>query len=318
MGLTSIEWANRVWNPWVGCTRVNDECDGCYAKDQAARLARMGVFPYVGGELTRKREGKGLSRDLDWTGAFERGSARVRSEPLRWRRPNRVFVGSMSDFFHPAVPLRWRAQAVALMAATPAQRYLLLTKRPHLVGPSLPRLLELALDLAQEGCGAVEARPLGWIGSQETARQSRQMVLATARLAADGWPRNAWIGASCGKAESLIRIDALRRARNPGGPGNAGRPNGGRIGRFLSLEPLLEPLPALDLDGIDWVIVGGESGPNARPMEAAWVRPIRDECLRRGVPFFFKQWGGPNKKRAGRLLDGEEHLAVPPELEIRP
>ena len=162
MGLTSIEWANRVWNPWVGCTRVNEECDGCYAKDQAARLARMGVFPYAHGGLTRKREGKGLSRDLDWTGAFERGSARVRSEPL------------------------------------------------------------------------------------------------------------------------------------------------------------LEPLPALDLDGIGWVIVGGESGPGARPMEAEWVRPIRDKCLRREVPFFFKQWGGANKKRAGRLLDGEEHLAVPAELEIDP
>jgi protein gp37 len=82
--------------------------------------------------------------------------------------------------------------------------------------------------------------------------------------------------------------------------------------RFLSLEPLLGPLPELPLDGIHWVIVGGESGPSARPMDPAWVRDIRGRCQRTGVPFFFKQWGGRNKKRAGRELDGRTWDGVPP------
>ncbi|MGQ9874488.1 MAG: DUF5131 family protein [Chloroflexus sp.] len=104
------------------------------------------------------------------------------------------------------------------------------------------------------------------------------------------WPTNVWMGVSVEHAGYTFRIDHLRQT-------NA------HI-KFLSLEPLLGPLPDLNLDDIDWVIVGGESGPHARPMQAAWVRDIRDQCIRAGVPFFFKQWGGPVKKRTGRLLDG--------------
>ncbi|MGQ9479788.1 DUF5131 family protein [Chloroflexus sp.] len=104
------------------------------------------------------------------------------------------------------------------------------------------------------------------------------------------WPKNVWMGVSVEHAGYTFRIDHLRQT-------NA------HI-KFLSLEPLLGPLPDLNLDDIDWVIVGGESGPHVRPMQAAWVRDIRDQCIRAGVPFFFKQWGGPVKKRTGRLLDG--------------
>jgi len=81
--------------------------------------------------------------------------------------------------------------------------------------------------------------------------------------------------------------------------------------KFLSLEPLLGPLSALDLSGIDWVIAGGESGPNARPMESQWVIEIRDQCLSASLPFFFKQWGGVNKKKSGRLLDGRTWDEMP-------
>jgi protein gp37 len=104
------------------------------------------------------------------------------------------------------------------------------------------------------------------------------------------WPPNVWMGVSVESAEYSWRIDCLRRT-------NA------RI-KFLSLEPLLEALPGLRLTGIDWVIVGGESGPGARPMDRRWVTDIRDQCNRAEVAFFFKQWGGVQKKRAGRLLDG--------------
>ena len=111
------------------------------------------------------------------------------------------------------------------------------------------------------------------------------------------WPGNVWMGVTMESAEYVDRIDDLRAV-----PAAV---------RFLSLEPLLSPLPGLDLEGIDWVIVGGESGPGARPMAEAWALDIRDQCRRAGVPFFFKQWGGRNKKKAGRLLDGQTWDQMP-------
>jgi protein gp37 len=103
------------------------------------------------------------------------------------------------------------------------------------------------------------------------------------------WPSNVWMGTSVETVEYLWRVKALREV-----PAQT---------RFLSVEPLLGPIPRLPLRGIHWVIVGGESGPGARPVKIEWVRRIRDQCIERGVPFFFKQWGGTNKKRAGRILD---------------
>ena len=111
------------------------------------------------------------------------------------------------------------------------------------------------------------------------------------------WPSNVWIGVSVETTKYLYRIDMLRHVPN--------------AIRFLSLEPLLGPLGNLDLAGINWVIVGGESGPGARPMKPEWVRPIRDQCLEAGVPFFFKQWGGVQKKKAGRELDGRTWNELP-------
>jgi protein gp37 len=104
------------------------------------------------------------------------------------------------------------------------------------------------------------------------------------------WPGNVWMGVSVESAAYTYRIDHLRRTK-------------AKI-KFLSLEPLLGPLEELNLDGIDWAIAGGESGPGARPMRKEWVRSIRDQCIEAGVPFHFKQWGGANKKRTGRVLDG--------------
>jgi len=113
------------------------------------------------------------------------------------------------------------------------------------------------------------------------------------------WPPNVWMGVSIENQDYASRADHLRTAH-------------AQI-RFLSLEPLLGPLPRLDLDGIHWVIVGGESGPGARPIEQDWVLEIKAQCAAVGVPFFFKQWGGVNKKRAGRLLEGKtwEELPAP-------
>jgi protein gp37 len=111
------------------------------------------------------------------------------------------------------------------------------------------------------------------------------------------WPSNVWAGVTVERADYVSRIDMLRRV-----PAQV---------RFLSLEPLLGPLPNLKLAGIGWVIVGGESGPGARPIKADWVRDIRDQCDMANVPFFFKQWGGKNKKEAGRELDGQTYSATP-------
>jgi protein gp37 len=111
------------------------------------------------------------------------------------------------------------------------------------------------------------------------------------------WAANIWMGVSVENKDCRFRIDHLRRTR--------------AAVKFLSLEPLLGPMPHLDLDGIDWVVVGGESGPGARPMDPRWATDIRDQCLAAKVPFFFKQWGGVNKKKAGRLLEGREWDEMP-------
>ena len=111
------------------------------------------------------------------------------------------------------------------------------------------------------------------------------------------WQPNIWMGVSVESKDYTFRIDHLRDT--------------GAHVKFLSLEPLLGPLPKLNLEGIDWVIVGGESGPGARPMRREWVLEIRDQCLKAGVPFFFKQWGGTNKKKSGRLLENRTWDEMP-------
>jgi protein gp37 len=136
-----------------------------------------------------------------------------------------------------------------------------------------------------------------WHRFQVLTKRSERLAALEPEL---DWAPNIWMGVSVESDKYRSRIDELRATRAPV--------------KFLSLEPLLGPLRGLDLDGIHWVILGGESGPNARPMDPAWALDVRDQCHRAKVPFFFKQWGGKNKKRAGRLLGGrtwDEMPAVP-------
>jgi protein gp37 len=172
--------------------------------------------------------------------------------PLQWKKPQTIFVNSMSDLFHREVPLEYIQQVFGVMQQAHWHRFQMLTKRAS-------RLAELAPALP--------------------------------------WPANVWVGVSVENADYLERIDHLRSV-----PAAV---------RFLSLEPLLGPLAGMNLSGIDWVIVGGESGPKARPMDAEWVRDIRDQCASAQVPFFFKQWGGRNKKKAGRIRDGRTWDGMP-------
>ncbi|WP_083949153.1 DUF5131 family protein [Sphingobium cloacae] len=234
---SSIEWTEATWNPVVGCTVISPGCTNCYAMRMARRLEAMGQPKYSG--TTRLSGGR-----PKWN-----GTVRIDEEslnlPARWRTGRMIFVNSMSDLFHDAVPLRFIRQVFETMAATPQHTYQILTKRAE-------RLEELALEI--------------------------------------DWPKNVWMGVSVENSDYLYRIDHLRRTRAQT--------------KFLSLEPLLGPLENMNLQSIDWIIAGGESGPGARPVEPGWVRSIRDQCIAEGAAFHFKQWGGVNKKKAGRILDG--------------
>lgn len=230
---SSIEWTESTWNPVTGCTKISPGCKHCYAKRMSERLQAMGQRNYANGfALTLQPHALEL--------------------PLGWKKPQTIFVNSMSDLFHQDVPLPYIRRVFDVMARAHWHRFQVLTKRAG-------RLARLAHGL--------------------------------------DWAPNIWMGVSVESERYRGRIDQLRGT-------------GARV-RFLSLEPLLGPLPGLDLGGIDWVIVGGESGPRARPMSPEWVADLRDQCLRAGVPFFFKQWGGTNKKKAGRLLEGRTWDQMP-------
>jgi len=177
--------------------------------------------------------------------------------PLRWKRPQTIFVNSMSDLFHKGVPLEFISKVFNVTVRATHHQFQVLTKRSK-------RLLDLSPKLP--------------------------------------WPSNVWMGVSVENPDYLFRIDHLKQTD-------------AHI-KFVSFEPLLGPIHDLNLEGIDWVIVGGESGPKARPMDPDWVREIRDRCLSAKVPFFFKQWGGVIKKRNGRVLDGRTWDQMPTEIPV--
>jgi protein gp37 len=172
--------------------------------------------------------------------------------PLHWKKPQIVFVNSMSDLFQDKVPLGFIQDVFGTMRDASRHQFQVLTKRSE-------RLRDLSPHLP--------------------------------------WAENIWMGVSVENEDYQFRIDHLRQT--------------GAAIKFLSIEPLLGPLPSLDLTGIDWVIVGGESGPGSRAMKKEWVSSIRDQCSISKVPFFFKQWGGVNKKKSGRKLDGMQYDEMP-------
>ena len=279
-GKTAIEWTETVWNPVRGCTRVSEGCRHCYAERHALRFSGPGQ-PYEG--LVHKVGG-----EPRWTGQI-RLVQEALTEPLRWRTPRRVFVNSMSDLFHDGVPDDFIWEVFAVMAACPQHTFQALTKRPA----RMQAMLSYAgavhkLDAACEGLAARQ----GWCHNDNWT-----------------WPLpNVWLGVSVedqNAAEQRIPLLLQTPAAI----------------RWISAEPLLGPidldsesvsdlLHALgcgyeggwrncpeylegrtDCAGLDWVVVGGESGPGARPMHPDWSRRLRDDCVAAGVPFFFKQWG---------------------------
>lgn len=266
MTATSIEWATHVWNPTTGCDQVSPGCDNCYALTMARRLKGMGAAKYQNdGDPKTSGPGFGITEHPD-----------AITLPLRWRKPRRVFVNSMSDLFHARVSDEFITLVWAVMAATPQHTYQILTKR-HGRMRSLLNSDRFRGNVSDEVTASLDL-------TSDAALQVLQM----------GWPlSNVWLGVSVDDQKRAdLRIPALL-----GTPAAV---------RFLSCEPLLGPvdLECVDWDdatgltvlehppnGIDWVIVGGESGRGARPMHPDWARQLRDQCAAGGVPFFFKQWG---------------------------
>lgn len=227
MGInSSIEWTESTWNPVTGCTKISPGCDHCYAERLARRLKAMRQPNYINGFETTCHE-------------------HMLELPLRWKKPQTIFVNSMSDLFHQKIPTDFILRVFEIMRVASWHRFQILTKRS---------------DRLQKLDSKIE------------------------------WPPNVWMGVSVETEKYAFRLDHLRRT-------NAHV-------KFLSFEPVLGAISNSDLNGIHWVVVGGESGPKARPMKRQWVTDIRDRCLAEGVPFFFKQWGGTNKKKNGRTLDG--------------
>jgi protein gp37 len=231
--LSSIEWTEVTWNPVTGCSKVSPGCKNCYADRMARRLKAMGNHRY--------RNGFELALQPDLLEA-----------PLRWKTPRMIFVNSMSDLFHPRVPISFISEVFQVMNSAHWHIFQLLTKR-----------------------------------SERLERLSEKL----------NWSKNIWIGTSVENSDYIYRIEHLIKVD-------------AHI-RFISIEPLLGPIVHLPVSGIDWVIVGGESGPKAREIKSEWVRFIRDICLKNEIPFFFKQWGGKQKWKSGRCLDGKVWNEVP-------
>lgn len=237
MGSSDIEWTEATWNPIAGCTVVSPGCTNCYAMRMAARLQAMGMRKYAG---TTRKSGK---RHV-WTGRVNVDKAAL-ALPLTWKKPQRIFVNSMSDLFQDNADESVVREVWRIMERANWHSFQILTKRPD-------RMLTL--------------------------------------LSKPEFPTlpNVWLGTSVESDECVDRIDILRQV-----PAYI---------RFVSFEPLLGPIPSPDLRNIHWAIVGGESGPRARPMQETWVEQLHAACEQQKVVFFFKQWGGKRKKRSGRLF----------------
>jgi len=307
---TGIEWTDATWNPFAGCSIVSPGCTQCYAMTMAARIERMGTAPHYAGLTEPSKAGP------VWSGKLALASTKQLTQPLRWTRARKIFVNSMSDLFHEDAPDDWIDQVFAIMALCPQHIFQILTKRPermraYVSDPKVVRrIYELACDIATGlGLKVVLIAP----GVDEA------LAPPGPRIYLDRWPLpNVWLGVSTERQteENEKRIALLL--------------NTPAAVRFISAEPLLGPLDVLPylfiythddnevlaepqqshavpelpfrdplttdpadiaIPRIDWVIVGGESGPKARPMHPDWVRSLRDQCTTAGVPFFFKQWG---------------------------
>jgi protein gp37 len=230
---SKIEWTESTWNPVSGCTKISSGCENCYAERMAKRLQAMGTRGYE----------KGFEVTLH---------PHALDKPLKMKKPQMIFVNSMSDIFHKDIPDEYIVKIFEVMNKAHWHTFQVLTKRPE-------RLEQIAHKLK--------------------------------------WSDNIWMGVTVESNNYIKRVDYLRDMD-------------AKI-KFLSIEPLIAPVDKLDYANIDWVIVGGESGYGCREIKKEWVENIQIKCQQQNIPFFFKQWGGVNKKINGRLLNGKTYDDMP-------
>jgi protein gp37 len=301
---TQIEWTDATWNPITGCSRVSEGCRNCYAEIMAARFSKPGQWGEGLAKIVTRADG---TKDHRWTGKLQ-FNERALDKPLRWRKPRLIFVNSTSDLFHESVPDEWIDRVFAVMALAPQHTFQVLTKRPE---RARAYLMGVECDGARRFNVATAAEQIannfpiwdghgyrlwdGYAGKDWDKKVTRVLCIPP-------WPLpNVWLGTS-------IEDQATADARIPhllATPAAV---------RFVSAEPLLGPVDLMEVaiprpelrasliwdalrgwggapSKIDWLIVGGESGPGARPMHPDWARSLRDQCQTAGAAYFFKQVG---------------------------
>jgi protein gp37 len=296
---------------------VSPGCDHCYAAREAGqRLRHLPLY-------------RGLAKDGRFTGEVRLAPERL-SDPIRWRQPKLIFVNSMSDLFEGSVPDWFIAQVWDVMGRSPWHTFLILTKRPGRMRSWVRRWADIDADAAVPDNGGLPPMPRGPEAVRATYRSGRAQLFAE-MLEHMGpppagaayplydwmegwrfWPRvlpNVWLGVSVeGQQWADVRIPLLLDT-----PAAV---------RWISAEPLLGPINLNEswLTGsppVDWVVVGGESGPNARPMHPDWARSLRDRCAAAGVPFFFKQAGTVLAREWGARAAGNDPAELPEEFRVR-
>ncbi len=306
---SKIEWTDATWNPIIGCSPVSEGCLNCYAERMAGRFCQPGEY-YEGVVIPMT-----LPRRNMWTGKTVLKEHKL-DEPLRWRKPRTIFVCSMGDLFHESVPFDWVDSVLVSINCALQHRFMILTKRPE-------RMMEMMTEWYQAHCDPTGGKPLSnlalgvSIENQQAADERIPILLQTPA---------AHRFVSVEPALGSVNLQTIVLEKKEHGPD-------------VSINALYGWHGGADSDRtrIDLVIMGGESGPDARPMHPEWARSVRDQCEAAGVPFHFKQWGewrptherrcndpgikgkpwhnfDPDtsvcrvgKKAAGRLLVGREH-----------
>jgi protein gp37 len=300
---SKISWCDAGWTTVRGCTKVSPGCDNCYAERITARF----------------HPDDPAIKDGHWSGHVETLPANL-TDPIRAKRGRVIFVNPMADTFHPAVPFEFIAAMFGVMAATPQHRYLVLTKR----AVRMKEFFDWLAHREKQGAQVFPADDTGWLMRQLGSHEANKHGVYIENHGGP-WPLpNVWLGVTAeDQTRADERIPALLQCP--------------AAGYFVSVEPMLGPInicavpegrPAefsarySPLGDLDWVICGGESGPGARPMYPDWARSLRDQCVKAGVPFYFKQWGEwkistkeepmrVGKHEAGHLLDGREWFEHP-------
>lgn len=282
---TKISWCDETINPVVGCSKTSAGCQNCYAENMARRLATMGEWAGKAFAWKFPQYSRVISEGITSAGKWNGDTAFAPSElekPYQWKNPRTVFVSSMGDLFHDSVDIKWQISVMDMVAALPRHTFIFLTKRPH---------------------------------------NMRQFIMAWTGTKVGGYLPNLVLGVS---AEDQTTADERipQLLRTPAAK------------RFVSIEPMIGPVKlnlatACDRNcgeyqdaacpgtsgkcvmqwHLDGVILGGESGPKARPLDPAWVRLVRDQCETAGVPFMFKQASGRNSSHWRQYCDGHSLLS---------